>query len=134
MNANVKRKWINALRNGNYKKCRYCLHDDDEYCCLGVLTQLYLEEHNLTWERRKPEDPYYFGNAETALPDLVQEWAGLSENDPIVSIEHEDYAAAWEDTKVCLSTLNDGTSKTDGDGVVHPYTFREIADFIERQL
>ena len=38
MNKEVKEKWLEALRSGEYKQGRGALRNkDDEYCCLGVL-------------------------------------------------------------------------------------------------
>jgi hypothetical protein len=33
----LKDKWIEALRSGEYEQGRYCLYRDGSYCCLGVL-------------------------------------------------------------------------------------------------
>ena len=44
MNENAK-KWVAALRSGEYKQCKGRLQRDDAYCCLGVATKLYLDEH-----------------------------------------------------------------------------------------
>jgi hypothetical protein len=37
MNAEIKQKWVAALRSGNYKQTKVCLHNKEGYCCLGVL-------------------------------------------------------------------------------------------------
>jgi hypothetical protein len=37
MDAELKTKWVNALRSGEYKQCRNTLHEGEAYCCLGVL-------------------------------------------------------------------------------------------------
>lgn len=38
MNADIKRKWVEALRSGEYKQGRQQLRTaSDEFCCLGVL-------------------------------------------------------------------------------------------------
>jgi len=40
--ANIKRRWIRALRSGRYTQGTGALHDDrsNTYCCLGVLSQI----------------------------------------------------------------------------------------------
>lgn len=38
MNAELKAKWVEALRSGNYRQCAEVLHNDaGQFCCLGVL-------------------------------------------------------------------------------------------------
>jgi hypothetical protein len=37
MDAELKAKWIEALRSGKYKQCRSSLRQNDGFCCLGVL-------------------------------------------------------------------------------------------------
>lgn len=36
MDAELKTKWVAALRSGEYEQCRGKLHDGLGYCCLGV--------------------------------------------------------------------------------------------------
>ena len=40
MDAEIKRKWVEALRSGNYQQGRNHLHRDNKFCCLGVLCQI----------------------------------------------------------------------------------------------
>lgn len=40
MDAELKRKWIAALRSGEWKQCRERLTDGEGYCCLGVLHKI----------------------------------------------------------------------------------------------
>lgn len=35
--AELKAKWIEALRSGKYEQCQDALHDGIGHCCLGVL-------------------------------------------------------------------------------------------------
>lgn len=85
MNERIKKLWLDKLAVS--KQTRECLYDPHEnsYCCLGVLTQCYLDEHNLPWgalnlnEIRSDEDVY--GMYE-ALPWVVAEWAELYDKDP----------------------------------------------------
>ena len=37
MDAELKQKWVAALRSGEYKQCQRVLHDGVGYCCIGVL-------------------------------------------------------------------------------------------------
>lgn len=47
MNPEVKAKWIEALRSGNYQQGRKHLRSlDDKFCCLGVIEDVM----GCTWE------------------------------------------------------------------------------------
>ena len=105
MNPDVKRKWVKALRSGKYKQTKECLRDNDGYCCLGVLTQLYANEKHIAFEKVKK------GYSEENLCPAVREYAGLKKADPCVK-------------KVHLSTWNDNKGAD----------FKKIADLIERNL
>ncbi len=52
MNPEVKQKWIGALRSGKYEQGTEKLRSVSGYCCLGVLCDLYAQEHNIEWEFR----------------------------------------------------------------------------------
>jgi hypothetical protein len=40
MNAELKQKWVTALRSGEYKQAQKRLKVGDAYCCLGVLCHI----------------------------------------------------------------------------------------------
>lgn len=40
MNAELKAKWVAALRSGEYQQIKGKLHDGKGYCCMGVLHRL----------------------------------------------------------------------------------------------
>lgn len=115
MNQRIKRKWLEALRSGEYVQGRDRLltpsADGDSFCCLGVLCELHAQETGGVWTGQT-----YMHNR-GALPRPVALWAGLDARDPIVS-----------DMK--LSSHNDGT------GLLQhkPKSFRRIADLIEKHL
>lgn len=48
MNQAIKRKWVKALRSGEYAQCTGALYSGGAYCCLGVL-------HEITQKERPPE-------------------------------------------------------------------------------
>ena len=105
MNPEVKAKWLAALRSGEYKQGRGRLRSaNDEFCCLGVLCDLYAQETGKGWEPHGTDNWTMFGHP-GVLPGLVARWAATSE-DPLK-----------------LSGLND-------DGA----TFTELADKIEEAL
>ena len=40
MDADLKAKWLEALRSGKYEQTQGTLRDGDAFCCLGVLCDL----------------------------------------------------------------------------------------------
>lgn len=121
VNTDIKAKWIAALRSGEYKQGIGCLHESDEYCCLGVLCDLHAKATRNDWN-----GDLYLGEGYT-LPSPVQKWAGLRGEVPEVG----------EDS-IALTVYNDGRSKEDAANFclpeVEPKTFPEIADLIEKHL
>ena len=116
MNENAK-KWVKALRSGEYKQGKRRLHNcDNTFCCLGVLTDLYMKEKGGSWVPPLKDDDEscfrYVVDTKTASqgaipPRKVCEWAGLRS-------QHGTHLAGES-----LVSLNDRGS-----------TFQEIADLI----
>lgn len=73
MNPEVKKKWVEALRSGEYKQCRGALFKKGAYCCLGVLREIAPKEM-----RNSP------GEQKGFLSKKVRRWAGLNESNPII--------------------------------------------------
>ena len=44
MNADIKQRWVEALRSGQYKQGSGCLRTNNAYCCLGVLCELHRQD------------------------------------------------------------------------------------------
>ena len=112
MNQRIKQQWIEALRSGKYKQTREVLRDNSGFCCLGVLTDIYLKEHNLSWTVESgcflaPE------RQDVSLPQSVVDWAGLSCK----------YGSPTDRDGIEFATHND-------DG----WSFKEIAKMIESDL
>ena len=80
MNPEVKAKWLEALRSGEYEQGHGKLRSgDDEYCCLGVLCDLAVKagvvaEPVLSENRNLY---YYDGFCEAAHPQVVANWSGV---------------------------------------------------------
>lgn len=115
MNSEIKEKWLNLLRSNKYAQGkRFLRTNDDKYCCLGVLCDLYAKEHNVSWEKDTygvSDIPFHtFLGQQSFLPNAVRIWAGLQDNIPLT-------------TKGNLAGLND-TGRS----------FSEIADIIEEYL
>ena len=119
MDANIKQKWLDALRSGKYAQAQERLHTEDGFCCLGVLCEVYIKEHgldrSLMWEEGTGLDEgemFIFGSS-TYLPKQVMNWANVPRAGQIVTA----------DKMIDLADLNDG-------GV----PFDQIADLIEEYL
>ena len=116
MNKQVKTAWVEALRSGEYEQGRgslaqgYVTETPTSFCCLGVLTALYLKEAKLNWNRR---------GSRAVLGTAVQAWADLG----------DDPSVRFDGSFTTLGSLNDGIGM---DGP--PLTFDQIADVIEGEL
>jgi len=106
INKKVIKKWIEALRSGEYKQGKFGLYDkdSDSYCCLGVLCDLRAKALKRTF-KQVVQKQY------AILPKPVAEWAGLGTN-PVL-----------KDDIVTAARLNDmGVS------------FKKIANLIEKKF
>lgn len=111
MDKKIMKKWVKALRSGKYRKttgqlCKVAQNGNKSYCCLGVLTELYLKEN-------KTIDEYDPNNG--CLSPNVQDWAGM--NDSCGSL-------IYSNESTDLTCLNDCTKAKRG--------FKRIADIIEK--
>ena len=86
MNDNAK-KWVKALRSGDYKQGHGRLRTDDTFCCLGVACDLYAQEHpEAKWTFNYEVDWFYplgysdQGGSFLDLPKKVQEWVNSVSN------------------------------------------------------
>jgi hypothetical protein len=112
MNPEIKAMWVAALRSGDYKQGRELLKEGNQYCCLGVLCDLF---------KKEAKKKYSFmdlsaDDSETPGPEVCI-WAALPSDDPTVQIGR----------RRRLSRHNDGSG-------TKARTFAEIADAIEAQL
>ena len=115
MKPEIKRKWLKALRSGEYKQARNKLNNGIGMCCLGVLCDLHAKETRGEWVRDGRRLYSYLGNQDE-LPSQVMDWAGLSSPNPNAG-EHS------------LAVYNDGES-----GGVKRHDFKQIAELIKEHL
>lgn len=120
MKQEVKELWIEALLSGEYKQSQQHLQNEDGFCCLGVLCDVYAKSQSLEWgEHREYDDgfcsynPFSFLGCDEFLPEVVMEWAGLEHEDPIIT----------HDGPTTLSALND-----------YGHGFEKISELIKEQL
>lgn len=126
------RKWVDALRSGDYKQTTGILervnrYDDSRtHCCLGVACRVFMKEEDnegiltaisdrhitkFTWHENEE------GEADT-LPEPVSVWLGINSNNPVL--------LTGEDGELIpASTLNDEEH--------FRYTFDQIADLLEEK-
>jgi|SRR5688572_664775 len=119
MNQQIKLKWLNALRSGEYAQTSHHLKTQNGYCCLGVLCDLHARETGNEWtkgyasEYQETIERFNYLGHTGMLPREVRYWAEFENPD--------DYAL---DVKV------DEAMEMNDEGV----NFSEIADFIEREM
>lgn len=111
MNADVKAKWVAALRSGEYEQTRLRLRADDGFCCLGILCELavvdgvippaILPTNYVCWA--------YGDDCTSNLPPAVQDWAGLTAplGDAVKIDGHLDALAVHNDAHVTFAVLAD---------------------------
>lgn len=119
MNADVKALWTARLRSGQDEQTKGALKDNTGSCCLGVLSDIAVEQGVIPEPiRYSPDGDWHYGADEDTghLPIEVQEWAGLpaSPKVPLNGGPAESH----------LTDLNDGGS----------WTFPQLADLIDKEL
>lgn len=128
MNPEVKAKWLEALRSGEYKQARHTLRScNGGFCCLGVLSDVYRKEVGGSWEWAYDDDTAYSivnknqdDYATVELPNCIKHWAEVDACNPQVHLKNlNDDNPGF----ISLAELNDEGK-----------TFNEIADLIEKQL
>lgn len=130
MRVKVKKKWVDALRSGEYTQGQnrlvtYAGTDEAQYCCLGVLCDLAEKAGVVKFDTGgyvsvdNPLDRDRFG-----LPKAVSAWAGLTEK---TFNNRKSLASA---PQVTIQTNTDSLANHNDNGK----TFEQIAEAIERDL
>ncbi len=82
MNADIKQRWVEALRSGQYKQGSGGLKINNCYCCLGVLCELHRQDFPGEKWQRDYENSSRFGyilrHAVNYPVEEISAWAGLS--------------------------------------------------------
>lgn len=88
MKKEIAEKWIEALESGEYGQTKEVLHDDNGFCCLGVLCNVAQKEGLGKWDRFDQHSPFAFQPVgedadpeETMLPRDIRDWAGMKSTD-----------------------------------------------------
>lgn len=108
MTPELKAKWIEALRSGEYKQTKDYLHTAEGYCCLGVLCEVWNEGR---WEPGALNDVYRFAYEDDKFAGFL--------NDAVCDALGLDSAQMRT-----LADMNDRKDKL----------FAEIAAYIEEKL
>ena len=112
MYADIKKRWVKALRSGEYDQTKSVLRDDMGFCCLGVLCDVVKND-----EKFKGDAVWSMGGFKVggriATKELPNEVCEYCEIDEIGGIPDSN----------CLAEINDLGS-----------SFEEIADIIEREF
>lgn len=85
MDAELKAKWVAALRSGKYAQGRAHLNLNGRYCCLGVLCEVADYRSASNAYIRRDEDTF------DLLPEDVQSKLGGMNDTPISFAEIADY-------------------------------------------
>ena len=77
MNNEVKARWIQALKSGNFQQGKNSLHYENKFCCLGVLCELAVENNVSSYERSVDSSYTYYDGGSTTPAARVLNWAEL---------------------------------------------------------
>lgn len=115
MDQEIKDRWLEALRSGEYEQGTGYLSVDGKFCCLGVLCDLAEKEGVVNHEEEQKSSDgetvtvREYGlddgrpRSASLLPYVVMDWAGLSTDGPEVWSE-DDGGRVMEE----LAQINDG--------------------------
>jgi hypothetical protein len=108
MKAEIKEKWVAALRSGDYRQTqgalarRGSLGGPLSHCCLGVLCEIAAENGVVSRHDDGRRIQFGVGGGTAYLPLPVVEWADLSDTNPKVGGE---YLAVLNDEGVPFSVI-----------------------------
>lgn len=138
MDQDVKKRWINALRSGEYTKGRHALRqgskvgvaDGQQYfCCLGVLCDLAVKDKVVEWQWLPLYSTvsgawYAVGTYKerSVPPTEVYEWAGIK--GPIKLRTSVDGSCVIGPYDYSAVSLNDEWQRS----------FKDLANLIEEQM
>lgn len=71
------RKWVTALRSGEYEQGREALRNGDKFCCLGVACDVALEDGLALRHGEDDAAGHLYDDNPSFLPSAVMDWLGL---------------------------------------------------------
>jgi len=139
LRPSVKKKWLEALRSGEYKQTQGELRSEDKpnsFCCLGVLCNIHAQEHPTFAKLQKKVDVY---DGQTGVPSKrVLKWAFGStyrdtlEND-IEVLHPTEKTDEWDSDNQAYKKVPEPTTLVELNDT-YELTFKQIAKVIEKQL
>lgn len=120
MKKKIMKKWVKALKSGEYRQNYGGLCDTNSFCCLGVLTELFIQEKHKTklgkykygWEGSNYRLLAYKGE-DSILHEDILKWSGIKTSDGMYYDDNK--------YKSTLAIKNDAC-----------HSFNEIASIIEK--
>ena len=98
MKPDIKAQWLTALRSGDYQQGRGHLRRGDQYCCLGVLCNLYGKAVGAEWDNQYgPDRVHTIHGSEYVLPLEVQKWAGVDSPNPLDLAARNDEGSSFQE-------------------------------------
>ena len=97
MKEEIKKRWIEALCSGKYKRGEGSLYNADfgAHCALGVLCELAVQDGVTERHDSEHGGPSFYGKngngCDSILPREVMEWAGVDSPSPVVSFQSETF-------------------------------------------
>lgn len=98
MDKHLKKRWVTALRSGQYTQGTGCLRNGSKFCCLGVLCDL---RNPSGWEECGPEHNVYYPGTYRFAGRL----ADLESN--IVDAEAQRHLVRMNDLGASFATIAD---------------------------
>ncbi|MEK6860402.1 MAG: hypothetical protein AABY07_00385 [Nanoarchaeota archaeon] len=77
MKQEIAEKWADALESGKYQQGKGGLHKDNQFCCLGVLCDIFSRENNKRWISDDISPFNSILGKDDILPSKVKRWAGM---------------------------------------------------------
>jgi hypothetical protein len=116
MNQDLLKKWIQALRSGEYKQGRNFLNREDEFCASGVLCDVYAKENGIKWKKSRYDNKNNeILGMSRVIPKKIKK---------LLMDEDESLTILYDGQERQINYLNDHET----------LSFEEIADMLERQL
>lgn len=120
MNRENIKKWVDALRSGEYLQGYAFLRRGNSYCCLGVACELARKSIPISIDVDHAElDIHFYNGSKYSLPDEVLDWLGFSRPYAIKFTNSD-----GTEVSRTLADINDSKE----------YNFNQIADLIEKQF